>query len=186
MTDFVTRDDTNLGVGRILTSPTLYALYDNPIAIAEGAAGAPRILGEAIEVIENLPVVTVAAADTYTIDLGLTRVSGNLTNSTNSFVTAFTITINNYTGGMRFRASHSSSDGTTSTLEILKNGAVQQTFTTTSTSPVARSRDVVIAPGDIITWRHRMNTSGPTSTVSAVSESADKRYSYRYPIYLEG
>ena len=45
MTDYVTRDDTNLGVGRILTSPTLYALYDNPTAIAEGAAGAPRIEG---------------------------------------------------------------------------------------------------------------------------------------------
>ena len=43
MTDYVTRDDTNLGVGRILTSPTMYALYENPIAIAEGAAGAPRI-----------------------------------------------------------------------------------------------------------------------------------------------
>ena len=49
MTDFVTRDDTNLGVGRILTSPTMYALYDNPTAIAEGAAGAPRIQTAAIQ-----------------------------------------------------------------------------------------------------------------------------------------
>ena len=49
MTDYVTRDDTNLGVGRILTSPTLYALYDNPIAIAEGAADAPRIQTAAIQ-----------------------------------------------------------------------------------------------------------------------------------------
>ena len=49
MTDYVTRDDTNLGVGRILTSPTMYALYENLIAIAEGAAGAPRIQTAAIE-----------------------------------------------------------------------------------------------------------------------------------------
>ena len=49
MTDYVTRDDTNLGVGRILTSPTMYALYDNPTAIADGAEGAPRIQTAAIQ-----------------------------------------------------------------------------------------------------------------------------------------
>ncbi len=44
MTSFVSRDtEIHLGVDRIFTSPTARALYDNPIAIAEGAAGAPRI-----------------------------------------------------------------------------------------------------------------------------------------------
>ena len=58
MTDYVTRDDTNLGVGRILTSPTMYALYDNPTAIAEGAAGAPRIEDAALDT-----TVTTAGTD---------------------------------------------------------------------------------------------------------------------------
>jgi hypothetical protein len=41
MTGFVSRDDTNLGVGRIFTSPTAYALYENLFAFAEKASGAP-------------------------------------------------------------------------------------------------------------------------------------------------
>lgn len=48
MTLFVTRDATNLGAGVILTSPTMYALYDNLFAMTEGAAGAPKIQTAAI------------------------------------------------------------------------------------------------------------------------------------------
>lgn len=41
MTDFVTLDTDDLGVDRIATSPTAFALYDNLFAFAEKAAGAP-------------------------------------------------------------------------------------------------------------------------------------------------
>ena len=184
MADWTTIPDASLEPGKPIRSIDGLALRDNPVAIADGAAGAPRILGEAIEVVENLPVVTVAAADTYTIDLGLTRVTGTTSTNSTSFVTAFTITINNYTGVMRFNATHSSiGDFSSSHLEILKNGVVQQSWSTTGSA--ARSRDVAVAPGDIITWRHRSGGSIHTSIVSSVSTSANKRYSTRSPIYLE-
>lgn len=41
MTDFVARDATHLGIDRIATSPTAFALYQNLFAFAEKAAGAP-------------------------------------------------------------------------------------------------------------------------------------------------
>ena len=75
MTDFVTRDDDNLGVGRILTSPTMYALYDNLFAVASGAAGAPRIQDASLSttvttagtdwVLARTAAASVGAAGTY-------------------------------------------------------------------------------------------------------------------------
>lgn len=41
MTDFVTLDVDDLGVDRIATSPTAFALYENLFAFAEKASGAP-------------------------------------------------------------------------------------------------------------------------------------------------
>lgn len=41
MTDFVTLDIDDLGVDRIATSPTAFALYENLFAFAEKAVGAP-------------------------------------------------------------------------------------------------------------------------------------------------
>jgi hypothetical protein len=46
MTDFVALNETTqLGVDRIATSPVALALYRNLLAVAEGTAGAPRIIG---------------------------------------------------------------------------------------------------------------------------------------------
>ena len=89
MTDYVTRDDTNLGVGRIITSPTMYALYDNPIAIAEGAEDAPRIEDAALD-------TTVTAAGT---DWVLARNAGAATGVVGAYMVGWNSTTGNVARG---------------------------------------------------------------------------------------
>lgn len=48
MTDWVTLTEAELGADKILTSPTVTALYENVLAMAEGAAGAPQLQTAAI------------------------------------------------------------------------------------------------------------------------------------------
>ena len=48
MADYTDLPDTAVGIGGIPSGTTVTALRDNPIAIAEGAVGAPRIVNEAI------------------------------------------------------------------------------------------------------------------------------------------
>jgi hypothetical protein len=49
MTDYTTLDLNTLLPGEPWTSGKALAVYENPIAIAEGAAGAPRIKGRALD-----------------------------------------------------------------------------------------------------------------------------------------
>jgi hypothetical protein len=48
MADWTTLPNTAVGVGGLPSGTTVTALRDNPIAIAEGAAGAPRVRGKAL------------------------------------------------------------------------------------------------------------------------------------------
>lgn len=48
MTDFVTLDADDLGVDRIATSPTAFALYENLFAFTEKASGAPQLANDYI------------------------------------------------------------------------------------------------------------------------------------------
>lgn len=48
MADWTTLPNTAVGVGGLPSGTTVTALRDNPVAIAEGAAGAPRVWGSAI------------------------------------------------------------------------------------------------------------------------------------------
>jgi hypothetical protein len=49
MTDYTTIDLDTLLPGEPWTSGKALAVYENPIAIAEGAAGAPRVIGKALD-----------------------------------------------------------------------------------------------------------------------------------------
>ena len=50
MADYTDLPDTAVGIGGIPSGTTVTALRDNPIAIAEGAVGAPRIVDAALDV----------------------------------------------------------------------------------------------------------------------------------------
>lgn len=49
MTDWTLLSNTAVGVGGLPSGATVTALRDNPIAIAEGAPGAPRVLDGALD-----------------------------------------------------------------------------------------------------------------------------------------
>jgi hypothetical protein len=73
MTDFTTLSNTAVGVGGLPSGATVTALRDNPIAIAEGTSGAPKVQSDALnmKVIASLGVLT-----------GLGRVASLLCQST--------------------------------------------------------------------------------------------------------
>lgn len=50
MTDYRAISDTEIDPDAPVTSELAYALRDNPIAIAEGAGGAPRVMGLALDI----------------------------------------------------------------------------------------------------------------------------------------
>ena len=159
------------------------ALRDNPLAMFEGAAGAPRLLGESVARLGNgLPTMTIAADETYTLGFGLASVAASsyLTLSTTDVV-AHTYTMTHYTGVVRCKASHAAGASCTATLSLFKNGTLVSTFSTTSGSPQARVVDVTFIAGDVLEWRHRC-VPGNGSTVSAVSNTASDAYVQQVPL----
>ena len=54
MTDYTTLSNTAVGVGGLPSGATVTALRDNPLAIAEGTSGAPKVQSAAL----NMAVIT--------------------------------------------------------------------------------------------------------------------------------
>jgi hypothetical protein len=163
-----------------VTDLLLTRLRDNPIAIANGNAGAPRVYGLALvpdsKAVADGKVLTVSASDAYRLTVGLTRVFGFSAHGTGAEVAAVTITPIFVDGVIRFKASHfTSSPGQTAVISFFKNGVFVSSFTTSSTSPVARTIDSAVAVNDVFEWRHR--ASFGTSNVSLTSETASDAYS---------
>jgi len=168
--------NTSLEPGSPARSVDAFALRDNPIAIAEGAAGAPRIVNQAIQDrtirgiklmrIQDAPVVTISAADPGLFTgLGTTFVGGTTQTTSSSFQTAATITINKYTGSLRFTFSHRGAvqqlefgtDTARSEARILKNGSQIASWTTPNNNANTFTRTVnsTVAPGDVFVLQHR-------------------------------
>ena len=64
---WVTLDTDGLLADEPLTSPEVLALYENPIEMAEGAPGAPKVVSAALDML-------VGAGDTTTVFIDLDRV----------------------------------------------------------------------------------------------------------------
>lgn len=177
MTAFTTLTSGSLAVGKPLTSTIALALRDNPLAIAEGDASAPRLYGKAAARLGNgLLTLTIAAADTYFVNFGLGSVVGTLVTTSTVDVAAHTWTMTHYTGSTRCRASHSCALGHTSSVTLFKNGTLVSTFATTSATAVARTVDVSFVAGDVLEWRHKTSNAAGASTVSVVNQSASDAY----------
>ena len=104
MTTFTDLPAGAVGVGGIPSGSTVTALRDNPVAIAEGSSGAPRIYGlAAARPGDGLPVLTISAADTLSIIESTDFeqvIRGAFT--TTSLVTVLRFTMGAYTGAARF------------------------------------------------------------------------------------
>jgi hypothetical protein len=192
MTTFTTIPNSSLEPGKPIRSIDGLALRDNPLAMFEGDASAPRLVGKAVKRLQEMPVLTVSAADTYGVEVGSGPETLTLTTQSTSNVVAFRYTITNYTGSLRFRASHQGGEyvffetgtfQTTSTLGIYKNNTLIQSYAKLGLGFVARTNDVSVAPGDVIEWRHRTNDASGSSTVSSIGAFGSNAYTSR-PAYI--
>lgn len=175
--------DTTIAFQKGITLQQGRALRDNPIAIAEGAAGAPRVQGYAIASDNNgLTVTAVTAADTVTLTVGATPVAGTNNAPNTTYVLAYSWTINAYTGTVRFKCTQNSTSDS-SNVELRKNGVVVTNFATPAGGPVDRVVDVSVSLGDVIEWWHRQNdTGGSGSMFSNGLATASDGYVER-PVY---
>jgi hypothetical protein len=176
-----------VAVGAKPFATTIQALRDNPIAITEGAPGAPRIVGAAIKRLADMPVLTVSASDAFDAAPLCDVVVGSLSTTSGTYVTAYTLTVKRGTGSIRFKLSHSANDdasgtGEQSRLSVTKNG-VEITNWQTSGNNIERSVDVAVVPDDVILWRHRRDNGGVAVTVSAMTILASDSYTTR-PVYV--
>lgn len=151
-----------------ITSEFGTAALDNPVAIAEGASGAPRVAGEAIATPSDVDVLTIAAADTY-------EVSAVLPSNTLGASEIFSKDFVCYTGSVRFTITHGTGTGTGVT-SILVNGVVVATDSWNSRSETF-SKDITFSAGDTISV-----TIGGSYPAQVNSVTADDGYEFVTPI----
>lgn len=157
MADWTTIADATLEPGKPWRSVDALAVRDNPIAIAEGASGAPRVRTAALQA---------PASGTANLIFRLQDAEDS-TSSTAYLDTAFN---NRYSSGghlgvmvlvagvITCSAEHkaSTTEGTSSSdLRIVKNGVLVQEWNQNSTSYIARQVDVTVAVGDLVVFQQK-------------------------------
>ena len=155
MADWVDIENQTIEPDAPLISSTLFALRDNPKAIAEGAAGAPRVVNAAIA------ADSLDAGKTLAVEAGdVVRFVGNSDTDYGgtSFKTVADARILN-PGSIRVTLEHESSGTGNSVVEVLVNGSVAITWSTSSTSFVSRSIDVSISRNARIVVDHRTDSA---------------------------
>ena len=155
------------------------AWWKNPIAIAEGADNAPRVYGLAMspdsKIVADGMSLTVSAANTFIIDIGLVIVEGVTSTQGQTDVVARTITAAGIVGSIRLKCRHGTGalQSGTATLSLFKNNVLVTSFSTTTNQD--RTVDVSITDNDVLQWRHRASSSS-ASSFSDPSESGSDRY----------
>lgn len=188
MADWTNIPDSSVDPDAPVTSELAYAWRDNPIAIAEGATGAPRIHGNAIMTLANMPVLNVTASNARNVGLATSVTTQNSSTESASYVECRRVEVVKLSGTVRFRLSHrreAPTGGVSSYLRVLKNGVQVNEWESTSGSATERTQDISVSPGDIIRWDHRVAESAGndgTSYVSGGNETASNGYYYAYPI----
>lgn len=156
--------------------------FQNWEAGFQGATGAPRLSGNAVATLENggLSILPVMAANTREVKFGAGQVVVSLTGSSTNPTAAVTYTISHYTGSMRFKATHGSGGAGYAYLYLYKNNVLVSSFITYASA--ARVVDVSIIPGDVVEWRHAMQTGGSPTILSNVGVFATDAYYEIIPV----
>jgi hypothetical protein len=190
MADWTNLPNTAVGVGGLPSGTTVTALRDNPVAIAEGAAGAPRLYGKAAvpdSQKAELAVLSLTAADTFVLsNLHWTGdfSAASTTTVSSAWTTAGTITSVLMSGTVRFRATQQISGLGSGTCQIrlLKNSVEIAIFSVSAgggdSNSEVRNVDTSITAGDVFEWQVRRSdgSGGKTAQISSISQRADDRY----------
>ena len=133
MTDYTILSNTAVGVGGLPSGATVTALRDNPLAIAEGTAGAPRIWLPSFERLEAGTSIRSRNDTPLVLGAGQTTTLHQF-----SFIQHGTI-----------RVSVRKTAGTgTVIVRRLRNGALTTLLSSTSTT--THTVDVAVIPGDSV------------------------------------
>lgn len=200
MADWTNLPNAAVGVGGLPSGTTVTALRDNPVAIAQGAAGAPRANGKMaatlLEYSTSNPLAGLSAGN-LVLPVGVfDEYSFSNTNATvdGVFQSAGTCEISSRaTGTMRFLATQSVSAPTantgTCTIRILKNSTEVQQWSISATFGSAtenRLIDLSAQAGDVFEWQVRINftSADRTASITNISVRADDTYTTQ-PLQLK-
>lgn len=147
--------DTETDAEAAIIADLMKALAANPIAIAEGAFGAPRIWGKAIQRFADYPVITgLTAVETVQCDQLLDPTSGAKSYQENSgtYTEGWSGTVYKGSGSIRVKYTAASGSGGTGSNRVKKNGTVVSTD--------AGTTDIAVVPGDVISVESRKTSGG--------------------------
>lgn len=137
----------------------------------------PYIDGASFLGISDFPLFEVLAASTYSLLEMFGTFPALMQTTSTAYTIAYTLTVpSNLSGVLRASCGHHISGSGTAYLQLLKNGALVETWTTTSGSSTLRTADVTISPGDVLTWQHKSSSSAVTITASGVAAKGDKGF----------
>ena len=179
MADWTTLPNAAVGVGGLPSGTTVTALRDNPVAIAEGAPGAPRIYGDAAATFDEYAADNPLAAVGVTGDLfdvfnAFSGSFASISTTSSTFQSSGIITAQYITGTVRFSArQNSSASGRTNEMRFLKNGIVIDTWSVSGGSAETRTVDISVANGDTFEWQARSTAGGQVSTDSYATVAND-------------
>ena len=163
---WTTLDLNNLLAGEPLIEAEALALYENPIAIAEGAADAPRIRTLAMQppsagnnhIIMRLQESSESTSSSSYPD---NRLHNRFSRGQHLGCTALVAgVIRCY---LLHRKSSSASSSHSSHVRVVKNGSTVQSWSTTSGSFQTRTVDVSVDVGDAVMFQHRVSDSSSES-----------------------
>lgn len=196
MTAYTPHADALFDPDKPILGSTQLEQRDNLIAVTDGGTNAPRILGRALAGPDDVPTITVSAADTVvrsgSAALGLGYVEGT-TSTTGGYVVGATFTVSQaYSGSLRFYATQTAvytgggSGSATSSMYLRKNGVtISSVFTVSGnlagSGTADRSFDSAIASGDVFEWMHSNSGLG-TSTISGVEIGGSDLYVAALPM----
>jgi hypothetical protein len=153
MADWTDIANTTLEPDAPLTSATMLALRDNPQAVAEGAAGAPRIVYGALRDIQ----VGDAVFCRLTVEDAVTGNTSFENKSERSSATMAATILNS--GTVRVKFSHRGDGGSSSLARVFLNNSIIQGWTTGDGVTADRQVDVSVELGDKIILQHVITVS---------------------------
>lgn len=138
----------------------------------------PYINGASFLRISDFPLVEVLAANTYSLLQMFGTFAVSMQTTSTAYTSAYALTVpSNLSGVLRASCGHHISSGSgTAYLQLLKNGVLVNTWTTTSGSSTLRTADVTISPGDVLTWQHKSSSSAVIVTASGVAAKGNKGF----------
>lgn len=164
MTTFTTIPDSELAVDAPARSINALQLRDNPIAITEGAAGAPRIVFEALEQHE----VAAGSVVSWSVEQETTTTSTSYVDTARIRVVC--------AGTIRFQGDQKVTGSGSCDLRIRRNNSTLQTWNTTSTSYVTQQHDFTVNEGDVITVQFRKVGTATSVEVNDLFLMGDRIY----------